>query len=110
MAHSSSALSEQGSLLGLWELSVPTPDGIDLVSVVVSGEPGNYQGTFDGKQGKEDMKNIKIDGAWFSFDQEIEKFFTTFTLSFNGVVEGNQLKGELDTPMGSKEFKGVRKQ
>ena len=109
MAVSNFAMSDENSLLGSWDFSIPTPFGIDLVKVEVNGETGDYQGTLDGELGKSDMSNLKIEGSMFSFEQEVEKLFMSATLKFKGQVNGNKLKGSIDSPMGLKEFSGVRK-
>jgi len=110
LAYPTYAQTEEDSLLGLWDFQINTPDGIELVIVEITGQPGNYQGTFDGPKGKAQITNIEIDGAKFSFDHDVEKFFVNVTVTFNGIVEGEQLEGHLKTPMGLKEFNGVRKQ
>ena len=107
-AYSNFALSDETSLLGYWDFYVPTTRGVELVSVEVSGLPGKYQGVFKGEKEKVDMQNIVIDGSTFSFDQEVKKFFNTFTLSYSGTIKDNRIKGYVDTPMGPKSFRAVR--
>ena len=48
-AYSSFALSNEASLLGLWDFYVPTTKGVELVKIEVSGMPGKYQGVYRGE-------------------------------------------------------------
>ena len=107
-AYSCAALSDEAGLVGHWNFYVPTTRGVELVEVEVSGASGNYQGVFSGENDKVDLQNIEIDGDTFSFDQEVRKFFNTFTLAYSGTVEDNRIKGFVDTPMGPKSFRAER--
>jgi len=107
-AHSTFVLSNETSLLGPWDFYVPTTKGVELVKIEVSGKPGNYKGVYSGEEEKLDMQNIVIDGSTFSFDIVKRKFFTSFTLSYGGTIEGDRINGYVDTPMGPKSYRAVR--
>ena len=104
-SYSSFALSNEASLLGLWDFYVPTTKGVELVKIEVSGMPG---GVYMGEEDKLDLKNIVIEGSTFSFDIDKRKFFSSFTLTYGGTVEGDRINGYVDTPMGPKSYRAVR--
>lgn len=107
-SYSSFSLGDEASILGHWDFYVPTTKGVEHVKVEISGVSGNYQGVFNGEREKVDLQNIVIDGGTFSFDQDVQKFFKKFTLSYSGTVEGNRIKGYVDTPLGPKSFRAAR--
>ena len=108
MLYGSETMANQADALGKWDLYLPTPDGVDRVIAEFSGEPGSYTGIMEGKKGRVELKNVKLDGDSFSFEHDIEKLFMTMTVNFSGSVEGDRIEGEVETPMGMKAFKGVR--
>jgi len=108
MTLSSYALSNEANLLGAWDFYVPTTKGVELVKIEVSGVPGSYKGVYRGEKEKIDMQNIVIEGSTFSFDIDKRKFLSSFTLSYQGVVEGDRINGYVDTPMGPKSYRAVR--
>ena len=97
------------SVLGEWHFFLPSPDGVKKVTAIFQKESNHYLGHFQNEEGRQELNAVNVEGAHFSFEHEVSKFFMTITLTFNGEVKGDAVEGAIDTPKGEKSFYGIRK-
>ena len=92
---------------GVWDVELTTPQGAQQVSLtIVADGSGTLAG---GPLAGQTINGISFDGNNVSFDISVAAQGQSLTLSFNGVVDGDSIEGEIDTPLGvSLSFSGSR--
>jgi len=103
------AFGADNSLVGKWDLYIPTPNGENIVLAEITDQNGKLSGVLNGKRGKAPMKNLQTTENNFTFEQQMEKLFVTVSIEFKGSVVGDEINGEVETPGGPMPFRGIRK-
>ncbi len=106
---------------GMWEISWETPRGGQTVTFTFTQEGSVLTGSAEmtmrrpgGGSGQSRMVEItdgKVEDGNISFSLEVGGGQRSFTMSFAGVVDGDEMKGAVTNPRGGDNpFTGQRKQ
>lgn len=93
---------------GNWVLTVTTPNGDVQVNLSLKQDGENVTGTVSSQFGQSDITNGKFSGGKFTFPVTISANGDSVALTFNGVIEGDTMKGSIESSMGSFDFTGTR--
>ncbi|HLF24481.1 MAG TPA: hypothetical protein VI565_11210 [Burkholderiales bacterium] len=96
------------SVVGNWKLSMETPFGVQTPSLAIKHEGGAYSGTLTGDAGTTPLEQLNVDGTSMSFSAMVSTPMGQFSVAFRATADGNTLKGEYETMMGTTEFSGAR--
>lgn len=96
------------SVVGNWKLTMETPFGVQTPSLAIKQDAGAHSGTLTGNAGTTPLEQLKVDGMSMSFSAMVATPMGQFSVAFRATVDGNSLKGEYETMMGTTEFSGVR--
>ncbi len=96
------------SVIGNWKLTMETPFGVQTPSLAIKEDSGAHSGTLTGKDGATPLEQLKVDGTSVSFSAMVSTPMGSFSVAFRAAVDGDSLKGEYETMMGTTEFSGVR--
>ena len=96
------------SVIGNWKLTMETPFGVQTPSLAIKTDGGAHSGTLTGNAGATPLEQLKVDGMSVSFSAMVSTPMGAFSVAFRATVDGNTLKGEYETMMGTTEFSGVR--
>jgi hypothetical protein len=92
-------------LIGRWELTSQSDQGprTNLLTVF-----GDLTGRYEVFGSETPFKDLKLDGNQFSCAVELQFGDQPFKLDLKGKVDGKSLKGEVESPRGTREFTGKR--
>ena len=62
----------------------------------------------EGQRGSQNLQDVKVEGESVSYKVQMKAMGQEFTLNCKATASGDELKGRMDTPMGSADFTGVR--
>lgn len=96
------------SVVGNWKLTMETPFGVQTPLLAIQQEAGTHSGTLTGNAGATPLEQLKVEGTAMSFSAMVSTPMGQFSVTFRATVDGNALKGEYETMMGTTEFSGVR--
>lgn len=121
VALGSAAPAAAQTLTGTWEVSSETPRGAQTMTLELVQEGAELTGTVTmrmggrrgGGGGGGGMQTIEIedgsvDGASFSFSMTLSFRNNSFTQSYSGTIEGDEMSGTIDGGRGSRPFTGRR--
>lgn len=91
---------------GVYLATTSTPNG-DIGFTLAINEDGT--GHIESEMGRSEFSNATIEGNSFSFDMTINSQMGEMALTFNGVVDGDSINGNITTQMGEMPFNGMRK-
>lgn len=91
---------------GAYNISSESPMGI-MKSVLVINEDGT--GSLDGMMGKIEFTEANIDGSRFDFSVTTQSPMGDMDMTYSGIVEGDEISGEIENLMGGNSFSGKRK-
>ena len=94
---------------GTWTLTVTTGQGPIEVIAVIKQDGDNLTGTTTSPLGNAPISAGKISGNQINFAVSVNAGGDAFTATFRGVIEGNTMKGSVDTPQGPADFTGTRR-
>jgi len=94
---------------GTWTLTVSAPTGALEVIAVIKQDGDNLTGTTTSQLGNAAISAGKITGNQLNFSVSVNAGGDAFTTTFRGVIEGNSMKGTVDTPQGPIDFTGTRR-
>ena len=92
-------------VIGKWQLTINTPMGTQTPILTVNADG---TGSLDGQRGSQPVNDLKIEGESVSYTVQFKAMGQEIKLSVKATVEGDALKGRMDTPMGGTDFTGVR--
>ncbi len=83
---------------GTWKWQITTPNGEIETTLKLALKDGKLGGTYRNSFGETAVKDVllKDDTISFAVDREIGS--NKFTLKFHGKVDGDAIKGEIETP------------
>lgn len=96
------------SVIGNWKLTMETPFGVQTPSLAITQDADTHSGTLTGNAGATPLEQLQVDGMSVSFTAMVATPMGQFSVAFRATVEGDTLKGEYETMMGTTEFSGVR--
>lgn len=96
------------SLSGNWDLIVVTPNGALPITADFKQDGETITGTTTSQLGKADLTEGKLAGAKISFTYNVSYNGQTFPAKYAGTVEGDKMKGVVETPLGTFDFTGTR--
>jgi len=95
--------------VGDWVLTVNSPQGDLPIDMSLKMDGDKIVGTVSSQLGGGEVKDGKIDGNKISLPVSLDVQGTAFTVTFNAVIDGSTMKGSIDSPQGSFEFTGKKK-
>jgi len=105
-------------LTGVWRISYETPRGTRTMELTLTQDGSALTGSMEMRRGRPgggqartrtiEIKDGQVDGADFSFVLEMSFGQRSFRQTFKGTVDGDTMKGTIETPRGSNPFTGKR--
>lgn len=96
------------SVDGTYKLTVNTPQGVQTPTLTLKEDAGALSGTLDGQAGRSDFSGGTVDGNNASWELTISPQGQEIKLTFTAAVEGDNISGKVNTPMGGVDFTGQR--
>jgi hypothetical protein len=93
------------ALIGTWELTVTSERGTRTSLLMIYPD---LTGRFEFFGGEIPFKNLKYEGDQLTFGMEMAFGDRTFTMDFQGKVDGKTLKGQLTSSQGTSEVVGKK--
>ena len=91
---------------GTWLMSVETPNGASSASFTFKQEGEKLSGQYKGMFGEAPVTG-KVQGREVEFSIKVEFQSTELTITYTGVVEGGEMKGDVAVRGGGQELKGT---
>ena len=95
-------------LAGEWTLSIDTPRGLQHPKLVITKTEGAYSGVYHSLRGPIPIDAITREGDRFAFPLVITVPIGEIQVRYQGVINGNEMAGEVHNPRGVVPFSGVR--
>jgi hypothetical protein len=92
------AAEEPAKVAGSWELTFEGPRGTRAQTLVIQQDGSKIKGTLTGQRGEAPLEG-SVDGNKISFTVTRETPNGTFTIEYNGTVEGDSMKGTMHSQM-----------
>ena len=96
-------------MAGVWLITTEGRQGTNTSTLTVTHDDSGYAGTLSGRRGTTEISSIAIDGDAFSFTITMQTRMGDIDLTYAGTISGDAIEGNIETPMGSRPFTGVRK-
>lgn len=94
---------------GVYDITMETRRGMQTLELVIRAEGDGYVGELNGgRAGDREIASIIVDGDSFEFPMQIETPMGDMTLTYKGSVSGDEIMGNIETPMGARPFSGSR--
>jgi len=93
------------ALIGKWDLTTTSEFGAMPGRMVVEGD---LSGIYESFGGETPMKELKLEGDQVTFKVEMGFGDQTFPMNFKGKIDGNTLKGQMGSEMGTSEVTGKK--
>ncbi|MEK7795571.1 MAG: hypothetical protein AAB353_13630 [Candidatus Hydrogenedentota bacterium] len=75
-------------------------------TLVIKDEGGKLSGTWEGRRGKEDVRDLSFENGKLSFVRTVDVQGQQFDITFTGTIDGEALTGAFDSAMGALAVKG----
>lgn len=99
------------AVLGDWTFSMQGRQGSREVALKLTETDGELAGTWEGFRGDDiAIENAKFENGKLTFEINFDTPNGSFGMSFEGTLDGDDLKGEMTTPRGSRPANGKRAQ
>jgi hypothetical protein len=92
------AAEEPAKVAGSWELTFEGPRGTRTQTLTIQQDGSKIKGTLTGQRGESPLEG-SVDGNKISFTVTRETPNGTFTIEYNGTVEGDSMKGTMHNQM-----------
>ena len=90
---------------GTWDVTVSTPQGSNEASMTLTQSGGSFTGQMTSQMGTTTIDNGQMSGRSASWSITLTMGGQSMTITFQGEVEGNRMRGTADMPgMGSATF------
>jgi len=93
---------------GTYKLTVNTQRGQQQSTLTLKEEGEKLTGTYAGQMGSANISNASVSGNNVKFDVSLSAMGREITLNCNATIDGNAIKGSLNTPMGGADFTGTK--
>jgi imidazolonepropionase-like amidohydrolase len=98
-----------GNMSGTWRITVTTAQGTQDSTATISMSPdGTLTGTLASQMGTSPISDGRLSGNRFSFTIHLSMGGQTMSVSFNGTLEGNNIRGTATVGPSTAEFTGTR--
>ena len=99
---------QESGPVGSWKLTMHTPVGTRTPNLTIAPSGDGYGGSLQNREGTVELVNVNVEGKAFGFEQAMTTPMGEMTLTFQGEVDGNAMKGSVANLMGTQPFTGVR--
>ena len=98
------------SVSGKYKLSMQTPMGPQTPTLTLNEEGGKVSGNMSGAgpMGTAEFQDGTADGNNITFEMKISAMGQEFSLSCKATIDGDNISGQMSTPMGGADFTGQR--
>lgn len=90
---------------GKWKLTINSPMGTQTPTLTINTDG---TGVLEGQRGTQKISDLKIDGEKVTYSVQFSGMGQEITLKCSATVDGDALRGRMDTPMGGVDFTGER--
>ncbi len=95
---------------GMWDLSISTPQGDQNVTMTLTQTGSSFSGSMTSQMGTQTVDAGSVDGRRATWSISMTMGGQAFTISFNGEVDGNRIRGSASMgDMGSFTFTGEKR-
>jgi hypothetical protein len=88
------------SAVGVWNMTIETPQGTQTPTITINGTAGDLSGSFGGPTGDLALDSISSDGDMVEFQVTIDIGGSDLVLNFSGTVEGDSMSGSFASDFG----------
>ena len=86
--------------VGVWNMTIDTPQGTQTPTVTITGMAGDLSGNFGGPTGDLPFDSITADGNTVEFQVTIDIGGSDLVMTFTGTIDGDSLSGSFATDFG----------
>jgi imidazolonepropionase-like amidohydrolase len=95
---------------GTWDVTVSTPQGSNEASMTLTQSGASFTGQMTSQMGTTTIDNGEVSGSSASWSITLTMGGQSMTITFNGDVEGNRIRGTVEMPgMGSASFTATKR-
>ena len=95
---------------GVYAITMETRQGMQTLELVIEATERGYSGALNGGRGGDRViESIDVEGDRFEFPLKVETPMGELNLTYSGTVAGDDVTGNIETPMGTRPFSGSRK-
>ena len=92
---------ELADVVGTWQFRFETPNGnVIEPTLKLSNDGKNLKGTFVGRRGEREIKDISLKDNQLSFQIVFERDGNTVTVAYKGTPRGDSMKGTIESNFG----------
>ncbi|MFH1369707.1 MAG: hypothetical protein ABII09_00225 [Planctomycetota bacterium] len=97
------------AIVGEWEMNVTIParEIVDKLTIT-KNEDGTLAGKWEGQRGESTISNMKFEAGKLTFTRTIKFGDREFASTYEGTVEGDQIKGAFTSERGEREANATR--
>ena len=96
------------SAAGKWRATIETPRGTNEIVMEFKGTDEEFQGTWTGPRGSEELADVKFEAGMLSFKRHLSFQGNEVTIEYECTLEGDTMNGKMITPRGEREFTAKR--
>jgi hypothetical protein len=100
---------EPNTIVGEWQLNVTVPprEIVDKLAITKDTN-GVLEGKWTGQRGESTISNMKLEGNKLTFTRKSKMGEMEFEMTYEGTVEGDQIKGAFKSDFGEREANATR--
>jgi hypothetical protein len=97
------------AIVGEWQINVnmPARENIEKLTIM-KNDDGTLAGTWEGRRGESTISDIKFEDGKLTFTRTMKFGDREMTWTYEGTVEGNQIKGAFTSDRGEREANATR--
>jgi hypothetical protein len=97
------------AIVGEWEMNVTIParEIVDKL-IITKNDDGTLAGKWEGQRGESTISDIKFEGGKLTFTRSTKFGDREMTWTYEGTVEGDQIKGAFTSERGEREANATR--
>lgn len=100
---------EPNTIVGEWQINVTVPPREVVDKLVVTKDAnGVLEGKWTGQRGENTISNMKLEGNKLTFTRKSKMGEMEFETTYEGTVEGDQIKGAFKSDFGEREANAAR--
>jgi hypothetical protein len=100
---------EPNTIVGEWQVNVTVPprEIVDKLTITKNTD-GILEGKWTGQRGESTISNMKLEGNKLTFTRKSKMGEMEFETTYEGIVEGDQIKGKFTSERGDREANATR--
>ena len=95
---------------GVYDITMETRRGMQTLELVIKADGDGYAGELNGgRAGDRQIESVAVSGNSFEFPLKVDTPMGELNLTYKGMVSGDSVTGNIETPMGTRPFSGSRR-